>query len=164
MPVHFTRCSALMHRNSCKDVSELSLPGRQCWFCRRRPSSFYFVKTTKTAARTSRAIYTTCCRIRLKAKSCLEQEMRRVSLSFLWRFLHFLPLPFLCQDSVTRYSRSARCYQELSLCLKRRSRDESCIMNNLNSASFKFLLFGFYVVRISCCRRDCKCTFTDRAV
>jgi len=90
---------------------ELSLPGRQSRFCGRQPSSFYFVKKTKTTARTSRTIYTACCRVRLRAKSCLSQEMRRArivsSLFSLRRFLRFPP--FLCQDR-TRYSRIAKCY------------------------------------------------------
>lgn len=77
------------------DVSELSLPGRQCRFSWQWPSSFYFVKRTKTAARTSRAIYMACRRARLRAKSCPGQEMRRVillpSLFFTRKFLHFLP-------------------------------------------------------------------------
>lgn len=77
------------------DVSELSLPGRQCRFSWQRPSSFSFVKRTKTAARTSRAIYTACRRARLRAKSCPGQEMRRVmllpSLFFTRKFLRFPP-------------------------------------------------------------------------
>ena len=62
------------------DVLELSLPDRQCWVSWQRPSSFYFVKRTKTAARTLRAIYTVCRRVCLRAKSCSGQEMRRVML------------------------------------------------------------------------------------
>lgn len=77
------------------DVSELSLPGRQCRFSWQRPSSFSFVKRTKTAARTSRAIYTACRCARLRAKSCPGQEMRRVmllpSLFFTRKFLRFPP-------------------------------------------------------------------------
>jgi len=62
------------------DVLELSLPDRQCWVSWQRPSSFYFIKRTKTAARTLRAIYTAYRRVCLRAKSCSGQEMRRAML------------------------------------------------------------------------------------
>jgi hypothetical protein len=59
------------------DVSEFSLPGRRCRSRWRRSSFFYSVKKTKTVARTSQGIYTRCRGIRLRAKSCLGQEMRK---------------------------------------------------------------------------------------
>lgn len=112
------------------DVLELSLPDRQCWVSWQRPSSFYFVKRTKTVARTLRAIYTACRRVCLRAKSCSGQEMRRaLSLFFTRRFLHF-PSFLLCQDRYVIYSNCQALLETFLLSPRRRLRDEFCMTNN----------------------------------
>lgn len=119
-------------------VSELSLPGKQCRFSGRRSSSFHFVKRTKTAARTRRAIYTARRRVRLRAKSCLGQEMRRACNS---RSL-FSPKtstlsPFSVSRSYALFTNRIVLLRTFLLSRKD-TRDEYCV----TSTSFKFLLFA----------------------
>lgn len=147
------------------DVLELSLPDRQCRFSWQPPSSFYFIKRTKTAARTSRAIYTACRRVCLRAKSCSGQEMRRAmllsSLFLTWRFLHFLP--FLCQDRI-RHSRKLRSIIRNFPFVSWEDSHETNSAWRVTSASFKFLWFlSFYIVETAnFCYSDCECTFEFR--
>lgn len=116
------------------DVLKLSLPDRQYWVSWQRPSSFYFVKRTKTAARTLRAIYTACRRVCLRAKSCSGQEMRRAILlpvSVLYTQIStFSPFSPMSRPVYVIYVNCQALLETFLLSPRRRLRDEFCMMNN----------------------------------